>query len=220
MVRWLGSRLRRGVVGVMRWLMAPRMLYGYRRHDGVYLDRTRMSSTVVVQGAQGLDIANDVFVWHHTILDASYGLTIGTGCQIGSYVSILTHSTHAAIRINGDGYYGAFEPPGYVKAPTTLGEYVFVGPHAVISPGAQVGRGVLIKAYSLVVGTVPDFAIVEGQPAKVVGDTRRLDASLLKKYPTLEAAYRRWAGDADVADAVVASVAPTVSSASPAPASE
>ena len=55
-------------------------------------------------------------------------------------------------------------------------------------------RGVLVKACSYVSGEVPDFAVVQGQPARVVGDTRTLDAAWLREHPEARAQYDAWAG--------------------------
>jgi hypothetical protein len=83
-----------------------------------------------------------------------------------------------------------------VRRPTDIGAYTFIGPHSVVMPGSRIGRGVLVKAYSYVDGEVPDFAVVAGQPAVVVGDTRELTAPGSK--PTRPARhYDAWAGGAD-----------------------
>jgi acetyltransferase-like isoleucine patch superfamily enzyme len=50
-------------------------------------------------------------------------------------------------------------------------------------PGSRIGRGVLVRAYSYVDGEVPDFAVVAGQPAVVVGDTREGDRGLARRAP-------------------------------------
>jgi hypothetical protein len=43
-------------------------------------------------------------------------------------------------------------------------------------------------------GAFPDFAILAGNPAKVVGDTRQFDAKLLAEHPDLKEHYKAWAG--------------------------
>jgi carbonic anhydrase/acetyltransferase-like protein (isoleucine patch superfamily) len=87
-----------------------------------------------------------------------------------------------------------------VRAPVEIGAFSFIGPHSLIEPGARIGRGVVVSAYSQVRGEVPDFAIVAGQPARVIGDTRRRDAALLAQHPELAAHYEAWAGAPPDAD--------------------
>lgn len=51
---------------------------------------------------------------------------------------------------------------------TTLGNDVWVGYGAMILGGAQVGDGAVIAAGSVVFSDVPPYAVVAGNPAKVV----------------------------------------------------
>lgn len=82
--------------------------------------------------------------------------------------------------------------PGWIAGPVHIGAYCFIGPHSLIEAGAVLGKGVLVCAYSQVRGTVPDFAIVAGQPAVVVGDVREQDARWLAQHPECRAHYEAW----------------------------
>ena len=113
--------------------------------------------------------------------------------QVTTHCALLTHSSHQALRLAGRAYWGDANPAGFVRASTHVGAYSFIGPHSVLAPGARLGRGVLVKAYSYVSGDVPDFAVVAGQPAQVVGDTRELDAAWLQAHPEARAQYDAWA---------------------------
>ncbi len=166
-----------------RGLFAPRMLYGWRRADGLYLPHTRISSSTVVDTPAQLDIQDHVYIGHFNLLDAAGGLHIGEGCQVTTHCALLTHSSHHALRMSGRAYWGASEPPGFVRQPTHLGAYTFIGAHSVVMPGCHIGRGVIVRAFSYVEGAIPDFAIVAGQPAVVVGDTRHIDAAWLLAHP-------------------------------------
>jgi UDP-2-acetamido-3-amino-2,3-dideoxy-glucuronate N-acetyltransferase len=48
-----------------------------------------------------------------------------------------------------------------------------IGSNATILPGLTIGASALVGAGAVVTKDVPDFAIVAGVPAKIVGDTRR-----------------------------------------------
>lgn len=186
--------MKRWLVQLARRLLQPRMLYGFRHPDGRWLAHTRLSSHCRVEHPATLDMGDHVFVGHFTLLDASGGLAIGEGCQITNYVSILTHSSHRAVRLMGRDYFNHPDPTGYVRGATRIGAYSFIGPHSVIAPGANLGRGVLVQAFSYVSGEVPDFAIVAGQPARVVGDTRVGDRRWLEADATARQRYETWAG--------------------------
>ncbi|TCW28630.1 acyltransferase [Gulbenkiania mobilis] len=176
-------------------LIGPRMVYGYRRHDGVYLPRTRVSNMTRIEYPQRLELGDNIWIGHFNLIDASGGLSIGEGCQITNYVSLLTHSSHIALRLYGNAYLGQRDPKGYLRSPSSIGPYTFIGPHSVLMPGVHLGKGALVSAYSFVTaGEYPDFAVLVGNPAQVIGDTREGDARWLQKHPELAPHYAAWAG--------------------------
>ena len=69
----------------------------------------------------------------------------------------------------------------------------FIGPHVTIMPDTHIGKGCIVSAYSYVKGDFPDFSIIAGNPAKVIGDTRTIDESFLKENPSLKSNYDAWA---------------------------
>ena len=175
-----------------RRLSSPRMLYGWRSADGTWLPHTRISSATHVEAPERLAIGDHVYIGPFNFVDASGGLAIGEGVQVTTHCALLTHSSHHALRRAGRAYWGAPEPAGYVRAATAIGAYTFIGPHSVVTPGSRIGRGVLVRAFSYVDGEVPDFAIVAGQPAQVVGDTRQIDEAWLREHPQARADYDAW----------------------------
>ena len=82
---------------------------------------------------------------------------------------------------------------GYVKGSVFIGKYTFVGPHSTIMPNTKIGKGSLVSAYSYVQGDFPDFSIISGNPAQVVGNTKDMDAKYLEDYPELQEHYKSWA---------------------------
>jgi acetyltransferase-like isoleucine patch superfamily enzyme len=194
----LTQKLKRPLVRALAVFTGPRMVYGWGNPDGSWCPSTRVSTHTCLEGLEGLVLRDHVFVGHFNRLDGSNGLLIEEGVQVTNYVSILSHSSHRAVRVMGRRYLGDPHPVGYIRKATRVGAYSFIGPHSVIAPGAQLGKGVIVQAYSFVSGEVPDFAIVgpgaPGKPAAVIGDSRELDRSLLQRHPELHAHYAQWAG--------------------------
>ena len=178
-----------------RALVAPRMLYGWRDVGGRWLAHTRISNATRVESPEQLHIGDHVYVGPFNLLDASGGLHIGEGVQVTTHCALLTHSSHQALRLAGQAYWGNPDPPGFVRRPTHIGAYTFVGPHSVVAPGSRIGRGVIVRAYSYVDGDVPDFAVVGGPPAAVLGDTRDHDRVWLEAHPAERAHYDAWVRD-------------------------
>lgn len=161
----------------------PYMVYGYTSKDnGKFLKNTRLSSSTVINSPQNLNIADNVWVWHHSVLDASNGISIGKGCQIGAFVGIFTHSSHIAIRLMGDKYLETDinDRVGYIKEKVEIGEYVFIGTSTLIYPGTTIGNGCIVLSGSHVKGTIPDFSVVSGNPAKIITTIDNIDRLYLK----------------------------------------
>ena len=50
----------------------------------------------------------------------------------------------------------------------------------------------IVCAGSFVRGHFPDFAVLDGRPARVVGDSRQADDKLLALHPELRALHAAW----------------------------
>lgn len=165
--------------GLLSIFSRPFMVYGfYSKKDKKFYKHTRVSSSVIILNKENLKIGDNVWVWHYSVLDASNGLTIGEGCQIGAWVGIFTHSSHVAIRLyGGDSYIRTPLPErkGYVRSSVTIGEYTFIGAKATIMPGVEIGKGSLIAAGTLVTKSVPAFSVVVGNPGVIKGNTLKMD---------------------------------------------
>jgi acetyltransferase-like isoleucine patch superfamily enzyme len=63
------------------------------------------------------------------------------------------------------------------KGPTIVGNDVYIGYHAIVLSGVKVGNGVIIGAGAVVTQNIPDYAIVGGNPARVI-KMRMTDAQI------------------------------------------
>ena len=112
---------------------------------------------------------------------------IGARCKISSHTFICEGVTiedevfvgHGVMFTN-DLYPRAANPDGSPQSeddwkvvPTLVKRTASIGSGAVIIAGVTIGVGSLVGAGAVVTKDVPDFAIVAGVPARVVGDTRK-----------------------------------------------
>ena len=171
---------------------SPTMLYGYQQNGQIFPD-TRIGSSTALVGLENLILEDNVFIGHYNFIEASNGITIREGCQITNFISILSHSSHNSIRYYGSSYRSNTDLKGYIKGKVEIGKYTFIGPHVTIMPNTTIGKGCIISAYSLLKGDYPDFSIIAGNPASVVGSTKDKDMLFLKQHPELEEYYNEWA---------------------------
>jgi len=106
-------------------------------------------------------IGEGTIVGDHTFLDGRAALKIGSHVDIASSVMIY-NSEHDLAK----------EDFGAIEEPVEIGDYVFIGPRAIILPGVKIGKGAVVAAGAVVTKDVPDFAIVGGVPAQIIGERK------------------------------------------------
>ena len=129
---------------------------------------------------------------------ASQGvLRIGKFCQIAHGVRFVTAgASHASDGLTSYPF-PIFDPAeimGYQPdtRDTVIGHDVWLGMGALVCPGARIGNGVIVGAGAVVRGTVPDYAVVTGNPATVT--RMRLPADQIAWIAKL--AWWDWPADA------------------------
>ena len=90
-------------------------------------------------------------------------ITIGTNVMMGKDVVIMT-TNHKYDRIDIPMNQQGFQ----VEDPVEIGNDVWIGDRVVILPGVKVGSHSIIAAASVVTKNVEEYAIVGGNPAKII----------------------------------------------------
>jgi UDP-2-acetamido-3-amino-2,3-dideoxy-glucuronate N-acetyltransferase len=113
--------------------------------------------------------------------------TVGRRCKISSHTFICEGVAiddevfvgHGVMFIN-DRYPRATSPDGKLQTEadwkvetTCVKRGASIGSNATIVAGVTIGEGALVGAGAVVTRDVPDYSIVAGVPARVIGDTRR-----------------------------------------------
>lgn len=109
----------------------------------------------------GVEIGEDTVIGDGAFLDGRAPLIIGNHVDIASQV-LIYNSEHD---INAEDFHATEEP-------VEIGDYVFIGPRAIILPGVKIGRGAVVAAGAVVTEDVANFAIVGGVPAHVIGERK------------------------------------------------
>ena len=111
-----------------------------------------------IRNPKGLIIEDGVSIGPKCLLDARRGLTIRKNAVI-AYEAIVWSLNHDYNDIH-------FKGKG---APTEIGEYAWICSRSIILPGIKIGKGAIVASGAIVTKDVPNFAIVGGIPAKIIG---------------------------------------------------
>lgn len=125
---------------------------------------TRIGSFTKVKASAGpLRIGRNVQIATSCFLSsAEGGLEIGDECLIGPNCALVANNYR----------YGDISRPfrlqGQESKGVRIGANVLFGAGAVVTDGATIGSGVIVTPNTVVSGRIPDNAIVQGNPSKIV----------------------------------------------------
>lgn len=111
-----------------------------------------------------IKIGDGTIIGDNAFLDGRDKLIIGNHVDIASGVMIY-NSEHD---IDSEDFHA-------IDGPVEIGDYVFLGPRVIILPGVTIGKGAVVAAGAVVTKNVPDYAIVGGVPAQVIGERKVKD---------------------------------------------
>jgi UDP-2-acetamido-3-amino-2,3-dideoxy-glucuronate N-acetyltransferase len=139
-------------------------LYGCEIGDG-----TKVGAFVEIQ--KQVSIGQNCKISSHTFICS--GVAIEDGVFIGHGVMFTNDRYPRAV--NDDG--SLQTEADWECIPTTVRAGSSIGSNATILCGLTVGKRALVAAGAVVTRDVPDYAIVAGVPARVVGDVRQPKAT-------------------------------------------
>lgn len=122
-----------------------------------------VSSFTKIKANGTMNIGENVSIGTNCFISSDAGgVNIGAYCMIGSNACII-----------GNNYqYDKLDVPTCLQKKTSkginIGDNVWVGSGCTILDGATIGNGAIITPNSVVSGKIPDNAIVQGNPAKVI----------------------------------------------------
>ena len=128
-------------------------------------------------------------------------LIIGKFCAIAKDVTfIMNGANHQSAGFStypffifGNGWEKSAPQPGDLpfKGNTEIGNDVWIGYDATIMPGVKIGNGAIIASKSVVTNDVPAYAVVGGNPAKII--KQRFDDKTINAL--LSIAWWDWSSD-------------------------
>lgn len=148
--------------------------------------------SATLMGTRSIHLGSGTLVGKQATLAVGYGpddpnlpergLVVGDRCVLGERVTIMAHTS---VEIGDDVWFGqdvfvcdsghGYQDPGLPigeqfgqHVPVTIGSGSWVGHGAIILPGSQIGRNVVVAAGAVVRGPVPDHSVVGGAPAREI----------------------------------------------------
>lgn len=114
-----------------------------------------------------LRIGDGVVMRHHVTISAHESIVIEDDVLIAAWTSIYDSDHTLGPRGNAIWY-------PQPTAPVRVGRGTWLGERVAVLRGADIGRHCIVGANSVVKGTIPDYSVAVGAPARVVGSTREM----------------------------------------------
>jgi acetyltransferase-like isoleucine patch superfamily enzyme len=129
-----------------------------------------------------VSLGDDVFIGRYSFLDGD--IEIGNGVMLAGSVAI----------VGGDHVFREVGLPLFASPrehwnKTVVGDDAWIGHGATVLNGRTIGRGAIVAAGSVVTQDVPPYAIVAGNPARVVA--QRFEPSEQARHEQALRAHRR-----------------------------
>jgi acetyltransferase-like isoleucine patch superfamily enzyme len=147
-------------------------LKDFAEYSKIYrLNKSGIKINFVNQGNGGLTLSGDItkFDIHptshlksNTFIECSGGVKIGKYFHTGRGLTIFS-SNH---NYNSNSYIPYDEED--ILEPVIIQDFVWCGANVTVVPGVNIGEGVIIGAGSVVTKDVPNYAIIGGNPAKIL----------------------------------------------------
>jgi virginiamycin A acetyltransferase len=181
----------------------PMKLHPVRMHDRtVFLKPLVTHPDVEIGEYTYYDDPDDPLSFEHDAVLYAFGperLIIGRFCAIASGVRFLLGGANHADLGPSTFPFGIFGEPwtertmdlvmgGASRGDTVVGHDVWLGYQALVLPGVTIGHGAVVAAASVVSRDVPPYAVVAGNPARVV--RRRYEDEDVERL--LRAAWWDW----------------------------
>lgn len=131
----------------------------------VMFDNIGLSATRVYDEPR-LTIGSNSYIGPGCRIHVADEITLGNHIILGNNIMITDNSGHPADAsqrlIAGGGL-----PEVERVRPVVIGDYCFFGAGCYVYPGANIGDGVIARTGTHIIGTIPPFAVIGGNPCKV-----------------------------------------------------
>jgi acetyltransferase-like isoleucine patch superfamily enzyme len=133
----------------------------------------RLGPHTVIQSGLRITNPESVAIGAHCNLAQGIFITGGGGVDIGDWVGFGPDVKIWSVNHRFEDPDRPWLQQGWDKKPVRIEDDVWLGAGVFVMPGITIGKGAIISACAVVNKTVPPYALVAGNPARVVGWRKR-----------------------------------------------
>jgi chloramphenicol O-acetyltransferase type B len=153
-IHWLKSRANQLRNFWLFHVRHPWVRYGRNVHV--------QASTVIYSPHRRMSLGNNVGIGQYCVIQTD--ISIGNDVMLAAHVGIIARDAHTYKTVGVT----MFEAPRGDLGDVVIEDDVWIGFGAIVLSGVRIGRGAIVAAGSVVITDVPPYAIVGGNPAKVL----------------------------------------------------
>jgi acetyltransferase-like isoleucine patch superfamily enzyme len=163
-------------------LHSPSRIDNYQQNPSAIIIGTgsQILGQLLVLGHGGIiRIGEYCYIGEHSRIWSADSITIGDRVLVSHNVNIHDHNAHSLSALRRSLHVAQIFQSGHPKtledvssAPIVIEDDAWIGFGSTILKGVTIGKGAIVGAATVVTKDVPAYAIVVGNPARIVGQAR------------------------------------------------
>lgn len=166
----------------LRKILKLKKLFGKRN---IRCDSIDIPGEVEIYNAEGFIFGDGIYIGPRAFIDARGGVEFGDNIILAPHVMIFSYN-HDYKDENWTPY-----GPGIIKRAVLVGNNVWIGAAAILTPGCTIGNNCVIGSGSVVRGLIPSNSIVAGNPAVVISNMPQKSKTAMQ-YQVVMSKKKRW----------------------------
>lgn len=170
---WWNARMEARILVLWFVAIVPGSLGGWLRVMAMRRFLKRLGKHTVIQAGLRITNPEKVSVGSHCNFAQGVFITGGGGVEIGDWVGF---GPEVKVWSVNHRFEDADQPwllQGWDRKPVRIEDDVWLGASVFVMPGVTIGKGAIVSACAVVTKSIPAYAIVAGNPSRVVGWRKR-----------------------------------------------
>jgi maltose O-acetyltransferase len=133
----------------------------------------RVGKKTVFHAGLAMTNMDKISVGSHCVFGQRLLITGGGGVQIGDWVGFGPDVKVWSVNHRFDDPNEPWQLQGWEKKAVVIEDDVSLGANVFVMPGITIGKGAIVRASAVVAKSIPSYAIVAGNPGRIVGWRKR-----------------------------------------------